>query len=73
MFQGPAAAGILFIIGFFFSSRRQGLFVFLGSVTGMTVALLMHAPAALILAGLSGYNGALAAIAVDWAATGLSA
>lgn len=67
MFQGSAAAGILFIIGVFFCSRRQGIFVVLGSVTGMVVALMMHCPAALIVAGLFGYNGVLAAIAVDLA------
>jgi urea transporter len=67
MFQGTSTAGILFIIGVFFSSRRQGFFVVLGSLTGMAVALLMHAPATLILAGLFGYNAALAAIAVDLA------
>ncbi|QLC72123.1 urea transporter [Pseudomonas sp. LPB0260] len=58
-------AGLLMLLGLFLAARRAACWALLGSACGLGLALLLGAPQERALAGLYGYNGALAAIALS--------
>ncbi|WP_439862079.1 urea transporter [Pseudomonas sp. MBLB4136] len=58
-------AGLLMLLGLLLAERRAACWALLGSAFGLGLALLLGAPQEQALAGLYGYNGALAAIALS--------
>ena len=62
---GNVLTGILFIIAIAISSTRAAAFAVIGSIAGMSVALMLSARPAAITEGLYGFNAVLAAMAVE--------
>ena len=66
MFQSNSYAGLIFLTGVFYNSVLFGLAVLVGTTVSTLTALLLGADRAQIRAGLFGFNGALAAIALSY-------
>ncbi|MBW7930612.1 MAG: urea transporter [Gammaproteobacteria bacterium] len=64
MFQDSALAGLIFLAGLAVHSWRAAAWALAGSLCGLLCALLLGFPADLASAGLFGFNGALAGIAL---------
>ncbi|KAF0863650.1 urea transporter [Pseudomonas sp. LD120] len=63
IFLAHPLAGLLIGGGLLLANRRAASWALIGSVIGLSVALLQHQPQEALL-GLAGYNGALAALAL---------
>ncbi|MCQ4313259.1 urea transporter [Pseudomonas stutzeri] len=65
MFLGEAGAGLCLLLAILVADRRAGLWALCGSAVGVYCALLTGATEPQALAGLAGYNPALAALALS--------
>lgn len=65
VFLGEAGAGLCLLLAILVADRRAGLWALCGSAVGVYCALLTGATEPQALAGLAGYNPALAALALS--------
>ncbi|AHL74631.1 urea transporter [Stutzerimonas stutzeri] len=65
MFLGEPAAGLCLLLAVLIADRRAGLWALCGSAIGVYCALLTGVTESQALAGLAGYNPALAALALS--------
>jgi len=65
VFVGEAGAGLCLLLAILVADRRAGLWALCGSAVGVYCALLTGATEPQALAGLAGYNPALAALALS--------
>ena len=65
LFLPDPAAGLCLLVALLLANRRAGLWTLCGSAVGIYVALLTGDSASRALAGLAGYNPALAALALS--------
>ncbi|MFL9815240.1 urea transporter [Stutzerimonas sp. VN223-3] len=65
MFLGEAGAGLCLLLAILVADKRAGLWALCGSAVGVYCALLTGATEPQALAGLAGYNPALAALALS--------
>ncbi len=65
MFLGEPAAGLCLLLAVLIADRRAGLWALCGSAVGVYAALLTGITESQALAGLAGYNPALAALALS--------
>lgn len=65
IFLADPLAGLCVFLGLLWADRRAALWVLCGSAVGIYAALLGGAPQSQALAGLAGYNPALAALALS--------
>ena len=66
MFQNSALTGLLFFIGIFYNSWQLGLCAVIGTAAATLTAILLGVDKGLIRAGLFGFNGTLAGIALPF-------
>lgn len=65
IFLGQPLAGLLLLVAVWLADRRAAAWMLCGSVAGLAMGLAIGAPEQQLLAGLAGYNPALAALAVS--------
>jgi len=65
MFQGNVITGVVFLAAIAVNSRRAAAYALFGCAIGVLVALALSFPLSSINAGIFGYNGVLAAIALS--------
>ncbi len=65
MFQQSALSGALFLIGIALCSWRGALWTLVGSISGCMLGMLVTGEVDTVMAGLFGFNAALAALAVS--------
>src|SRR5690606_36536685 len=73
IFLGQPLAGLIVLMAVGLADRRAAAWMLCGSVVGLVMGMAISAPEQQVLAGLAGYNPALAALAVSqvqrsWAA-----
>lgn len=65
MFQDNWLSGVLFLVGLLVNSRQAAVWAIIGSGIGLVCARGLGYPSDLVLAGVFGFNAALAAIALS--------
>lgn len=65
IFLNQPLAGLLLLVAVWLADRRAAAWMLCGSAVGMIMGLFIGAPEQQVLAGLTGYNPALAALAVS--------
>ncbi|MHB0765109.1 urea transporter [Stutzerimonas sp. NM35] len=65
IFLGQPLAGLLLLVAVWLADRRAAAWMLCGSFAGMLMGLAIGAPEQQVLAGLTGYNPALAALAAS--------
>lgn len=73
IFLGQPLTGLIVLLAVGLADRRAAVWMLCGSVVGMVISMTIGAPEQQVLAGLAGYNPALAALAVSQVQRSLAA